>query len=179
MRKRPPSRRKRSPSRAHSPRPGSRRPRGRPPFPSRNLSRDLFETLELLGDAFEEAVEHVLVRPGAPALRPGPRLPLPLSRLVSGYVGWQIELRGAPTEAPSLPWGLLYLLATPALVGVSVPRTGESPVQGVRWSEVHALELVSAGAHLLVLAWAMDPADRHRIRGLAEDVRAEFRPDQD
>ncbi len=132
-----------------------------------------------MGDAFEEAVEHVRSRPGAPAIAAGPRLPLPLSRLAPGHVGWQIELRGEPQGVPSLPWGVLYLLAIPAPVGAPPPRTGETPVQGVRWNEVHALELTSAGARLLLLARPQDPSDLPRFRTLAEDVRAEFRPDQD
>ena len=177
--KRAPPRRKGSPSRDRPAGPSHHRRSVPRASVSSHLSRDLFETLELLGDAFEEAVEHVLSRPGAPALRAGPRLPLPLSRLVSGYVGWQIELRGEPKGAPSPPWGVLYLLASPAPVGRPAPRTGETPVQGVRWKEVHALELASAGARLLLLAWPQDPSDLPRFRALAEEVRAEFRPDQD
>jgi|ACXJ01.1.fsa_nt_gi hypothetical protein len=134
---------------------------------------------EWLGDAFEEAVDHVLSRPGALPLHAGPRLPLPISRVASGYLGWQIELRGDPTGAPSPPWGVLYLLVVPAHVGAAVPRAGETPVQGVYWSEVVALEPVSAGARLLLLAHPTDPSDLPCILTLAEDVRAEFRPDQD
>lgn len=177
--KRSPSRKKRPVAPVRSRRPPSRPARARQPSPSQNLSRDLFETLELLGDAFEEAVGHVLKRPGSPLLLAGPRLPLPLSRLVTGYVGWQVELRGEPTAVPSLSRGVLYLLASPSPVGPSMPRTGESPVQAVRWNAVHALELASAGARLLLLAAPHDSSDLPRFRTLAEDIRAEFRPDQD
>ncbi len=149
-------------------------PRSRNPKLPRTNSNDLGRDPEVdavasLGEAFEEACEHVARDPKFASIRLGPAVEIPMSRLWPGELGWERSFAGPNTDGGATLLGVL-------LPGSIQDRAAtELPLPETTKAEYRHLEVLSGPPWRIVAARARPGARVGPLREFAEAVARELR----
>ncbi len=148
--------------------PGPRRSRPMPPPPTpRGVA--LTEAAESMASTFDEACAHALALPESRDLGAGPLVPIPLSELTPGAMGWSRRIRFPPAGAPSE--GDLFLVLFPA------PAGGEGaglPLRGIAPSALAFVQELAGPPRAVLLARALSGASAARLAAFAHAVGDEI-----
>ncbi|HEV2520589.1 MAG TPA: hypothetical protein VGX00_08280 [Thermoplasmata archaeon] len=136
----------------------------------KDLTHDLeLDALESLGEAFEEACEHVGRDPDFRSVRIGPVRRLPLGELWPGEFGWSRTLESGP---PPVEGEVLLFLVPGSKAREEVVS---APVPKIPQSGFALVEVVSGPPWRLVAARSGGPRSRRIVTEFARAVARELR----
>lgn len=144
-----------------------------PPSPSAALA---IEVAEEAGARFDELCGHVAERREFAELRLEPGRPLPMSERAAGTLVW--SRRAVVGRAGGAGFTIFYAVI-PGTEDTETPRDGDTPVLGLRWSELAFAEPVRGFPRALLL-FRVDAARFAPVaRAFGERLRAAFETESD
>ncbi len=152
---------------SRSPRPRRTRPTAPPPTPRKVA---LTEAAESIAATFDEACAHALSLPESRGLSAGPLVPVPLSDLTPGAMGWSRRIR-FPSQPTPAEADLTRVLVPAPPPGA---RTGV-PLRGVDPRSLAFFEELTGSPRAVLLARAVGGvAPSARLAAVAHAVRDEI-----
>lgn len=151
--------------------PGEERPT--PPSPAVTLA---LEVAEEAGARFDELCGHVAERREFADLRLEPVRPLPMSERAAGTLVWS---RRAKVGGAGDAGFTIFYCVLPGTEDTESPRDGDTPVVGLRWSELAYAEPVRGVPRALLLFRADAARFVPPARAFGDRLRALFETEPD